>query len=207
MPKVFIPSSSREYEYMFTKGFGWELAASIRDADLVQFTGGSDVSPCLYGEPNIASGTSFRRDMEELVWFQHALEYNIPMAGICRGGQFLNVMCGGRLWQDVDGHIGDHEILCVKSGEVFVGTSTHHQMMRPGPTGEIVCIAHGNLASYKHGAYDSEDSMCELSDDVEAVFYDKQSAFCFQPHPEFAQRDELAARYGAYLRAYLGVSV
>src|SRR3546814_3238996 len=37
-------------------------------------------------------------------YFAIARRMHKPMAGICRGGQFLNVMCGGSMIQHVEGH-------------------------------------------------------------------------------------------------------
>jgi len=54
------------------------------------------------------------------------------MVGICRGSQFLTVMSGGRLFQDVSGHaiMGTH-LIKFKDGSSLGITSTHHQMMNP----------------------------------------------------------------------------
>lgn len=106
---VFIVASSPEYVAMF-KNEGWNIAPSIEEADLVQFTGGSDVFPRLYGEPPHRT-TSYNegRDEKEKQIYELAQELGIPCAGICRGGQFLNVMNHGRMFQDVDNHTRQHK--------------------------------------------------------------------------------------------------
>jgi putative glutamine amidotransferase len=75
------------------------------------FTGGSDLDPQLYGEeahPE-TSGIHRLRDDAELALLQGALERDMPVLGICRGIQVLNVALGGDLHQhlpDVVGHEG-----------------------------------------------------------------------------------------------------
>ena len=70
-------------------------------------SGGGDMDPCHYNQdkhpkteaPNAA------RDSFELELCRHALEMDIPLLGVCRGLQVLNVACGGTLTQHIDGHL------------------------------------------------------------------------------------------------------
>ena len=59
-------------------------------------TGGSDVDPALYGEPpHPRLGQVFRdRDEFELALCREALSRSLPILGICRGHQVLNVATG-----------------------------------------------------------------------------------------------------------------
>lgn len=67
------------------------------------FTGGEDVSPALYNEESspACGPSSPLRDAHETALFELARERDLPMFGICRGLQFLNVMLGGTLYQDI----------------------------------------------------------------------------------------------------------
>lgn len=201
---VYIVGGNMEYMRMFEEA-GWKVldSQSLAKADLVQFCGGADVSPVLYGEPNVASGCDWQRDVKEMEIFEDCLQQGIAMAGICRGGQFLNVMCGGRMWQDVDGHAtgGTHMALDLDTGEEFEVTSTHHQMMRPSRDGDVVATA--ALATRKVDAWATLDGA--WISDVEAVHYPQQAVFCFQPHPEFDTVPSLREQYFDYLARYLGV--
>lgn len=71
--------------------------------DGILFTGGHDVNPAFYGEePGSQCGVICNeRDQMEQILFQLGTELNIAMLGICRGMQFINVMCGGSLYQDL----------------------------------------------------------------------------------------------------------
>ena len=67
------------------------------------FTGGPDISPALYGE-DVLNDTVFsveKRDRMEQIVFAEAMAAKKPVLGICRGIQFINVMLGGSLYQDI----------------------------------------------------------------------------------------------------------
>lgn len=209
---VFIVGSryDMDYENMFLYK-GWDIADRLHECDLVQFTGGEDVSPSLYGE-GAHPTTQFSpvRDRREKAIFESALKLQIPMAGICRGGQFLNVMCGGKMWQNVDGHTcGSHEVKDVRTGEVFMATSTHHQMMRAGPEGTIILVAAPRRTTLRERMNQNGKAFISVKglnheDDLEAVHYPAEEVFCFQPHPEFQWVGGLRDRYFGYLGDFLG---
>lgn len=205
--KVYIVGASLGYQKMFYKR-GWELSSNIIEADLVQFTGGEDVSPFMYGEARHPCTYSNKtRDKKESVIFTLAHHHGKPMAGICRGGQFLNVLCGGQLYQDVDNHGVPHSVIDTQTGEQFDVTSTHHQMMRPGDEGEVVLVADRTRKVERMmksaGNRVIENGSNGKWTDVEAVYYPNFGVFCFQPHPEFDGWDHLAKRYFDYIHNYL----
>lgn len=64
--------------------------------------GGDDISPEHYGGDLTARvRPDPERDRLEIRWIEWALERNIPMLGICRGEQLINVVLGGSLHQDI----------------------------------------------------------------------------------------------------------
>jgi putative glutamine amidotransferase len=66
-------------------------------------SGGEDVEPARYGEQPIPElgEVSPARDAMEFRALEEALEREIPVLGICRGMQLLNVYFGGTLYQDL----------------------------------------------------------------------------------------------------------
>lgn len=205
--KVFIVHASLAYVRMFIDE-GWEVVDNIYDADLVQFTGGEDVSPHLYGEePHPWTGNSVHRDRLEQEAFKMVANLGKPMAGICRGGQFLNVMNGGKMYQHCDGHgiSHTHEVVDLPTGEKHQVTSTHHQMMRAGSVGKVIATAKG-LSSFRESVIDGEvvrDS--DIHADTEVVYYNNTSSLCFQPHPEFNGVDECRKYYFKLIERHLGL--
>ncbi|MBC2857350.1 gamma-glutamyl-gamma-aminobutyrate hydrolase family protein [Cetobacterium sp. 2A] len=79
----------------------------VMKLDGIIFSGGEDISPLLYNEnPNLKLGKiDTKRDVFELKLLAAALEKNIPILGICRGCQILNVGLGGSLYQDIDSQV------------------------------------------------------------------------------------------------------
>jgi len=64
--------------------------------------GGDDISPEHYGgdiEQQVRLDPE--RDRLEIEWIEHALDAGLPMLGICRGAQLINVVLGGNLHQDI----------------------------------------------------------------------------------------------------------
>lgn len=186
--KVCIVNGNGQYVRMFLD-MGWEITTQIENADLVQFTGGEDVNPALYGEkPHPQTGYRASRDAQEEIVYKECRAINKPMAGICRGGQFLNVMCGGKLFQHVNGHAiaGTHEATDMATGRIVQVTSTHHQMMRKGPTGKVLAFA--QQSGFRHHVDSGEVVNVPWTiaePDVEVVHYPEHLVLCFQPHPEY----------------------
>jgi gamma-glutamyl-gamma-aminobutyrate hydrolase PuuD len=189
-PKVYVVGGGMEYIRLMYR-LGCDGAKGLEDADVVLFTGGEDVNPELYGEIPMAR-TNFNRirDMKEQLIYQAALDREIPMVGICRGGQFLNVMNGGKMWQHVTGHTAPHvariEVAPLLKGNkrrTIEVTSTHHQMMIPAKHGMTLLTA---MEAYEKlaPAY-SKIGKDNKEPDTEAVYYDDTHCLCFQPHPEF----------------------
>ena len=111
--------------------------------DAVVFTGGSDLDPEFYGEQAQPEtiGVVRMRDEAELALLRAALERDMPVLGICRGIQVLNVGLGGDLDQHLEGHRHDppgeflaHDVaiepntrLAEMLGERTTVMSHHHQ--------------------------------------------------------------------------------
>jgi len=207
MKKVCIINPSFSYADMF-KSTGWEVVATIEEADLVQFTGGEDVTPALYGEgQHPKTFSNLRRDAYESQVFKECVLAGKNMAGICRGGQFLNVKNGGKMWQDVSGHaIGHtHGVFDVVTNEFVRVTSTHHQMMRIGEDGALIAWA---KECDRRESVDEEGVQFTLEGyqekDAEVIFYAKTNSLCFQPHPEFHGADSTRLYYFTLLNHFFG---
>ncbi len=70
----------------------------LADVDGLLLTGGGDVDPVLYGgDPREAEGVNRRRDDFEIALIREARRRALPILGICRGCQLLNVAHGGTL--------------------------------------------------------------------------------------------------------------
>lgn len=195
-PKVFIVGDGYDYGRMFVNA-GWFVTQDLSEANMLQFTGGEDVSPILYGEEQHRfTGNNLRRDLFEIGYYGYAQRLNIPCAGICRGGQFLNVMSGGRMYQHVVGHATgrNHLVVDVNSGKQIVCSSTHHQMMRPSSQGVVLGVA--DLGGLKWSMEGGKETKLEVDEeDTEVVYYPHTRSLCFQPHPEFFDKEHECFQY------------
>ena len=117
-PKIGITTSpKREADYYLRYGRAVEAAGaevvylppgtgSVGDLDGLLLPGGWDVDPALYGEkpdPKLGS-IDPELDEAEIRLFKDARNREIPVLGICRGQQVINVAMGGSLIQHLEGH-------------------------------------------------------------------------------------------------------
>ena len=77
--------------------------ATVARLDGIVFTGGTDISPTAWGEQPLdpAWAGDVLRDTWEIALYHAAIKAHIPVLGICRGCQLINVAEGGSLWQDL----------------------------------------------------------------------------------------------------------
>lgn len=122
--------------------------------DGIIFTGGEDVSSLFFHEEPIkeVDYICITRDRMEIELFKRAYERGIPILGICRGLQLINIVLGGTLYQDINaqrpnslGHLcgynvqqGYHTIDIVADSilydifkeESLIVNSQHHQSIK-----------------------------------------------------------------------------
>lgn len=195
MYKVFIVGADHLVERMFAETGLAEIhvienplkeAEQLPNPDLVVFTGGSDVTPWLYGKRNTHSANNLNRDIREVLWYHRF--YNNRKVGICRGGQFLFTMGGGVMEQDIAGHGLSHDLIFhnwtpPKPIGKFA-TSTHHQhMAMPSPQQMVLATA----------AHDGRN---------EIIWNNTGNSLSFQPHPEY-DNQECKELFFWYLKKFM----
>lgn len=214
MKKVFIESGGSDYRRMFQQ-YDFVKTDDYKAADLICFTGGEDVHPSFYGHSkHPQTYASIERDVMCMHLYRAALALAIPMVGICRGGQFLNVANGGWMYQHVVGHTRPHILHLDKfydhfgTEEVYapvMASSTHHQMMAPGQGG--ILIGEGEDDTCKSLEYwDLKKGWVrEERGDInnEVIYYPGTKSLCFQPHPEFEGYPELRETFFSLVSKFL----
>jgi gamma-glutamyl-gamma-aminobutyrate hydrolase PuuD len=157
------------------------------------FWGGSDLDPSFYGkERSIRCGQSFiKEDQNLLEDMADCIKAGMPVIGICRSSQVLNVLNGGILVQHIDNHTRKHEVSLYNKDKHIVYTcgdvsSTHHQMMVAHKDG-IILAKHNEPTTGVH--WDNVNEPYEYKYVTEVVYYPKTKSLCIQPHPEWMPQD------------------
>jgi putative glutamine amidotransferase len=117
-----------------------EGVADLAGLDGLLLAGGTDVDPDLYGAAREAATDEPDRvrDRMEGALLDETLERDLPVLGICRGLQFLNVRLGGTLRQHIEGH------KCPKQREV------HRIAIAPGSRLEAILEAREYVVNSRH---------------------------------------------------------
>ncbi len=128
----------------------------IAHADALLLSGGADFDARYFGEQNIEGLTEYdsQRDYHEFMLFRAALDRALPVLGICRGMQLINIALGGDIYQDLpsqypikplnhsvldtERHVGVHEISIVQGSQLsqilgeehLMVNSRHHQAIK-----------------------------------------------------------------------------
>jgi putative glutamine amidotransferase len=129
-----------------------ERTAILGSMDGLLITGGADLDPSYYGEqPAGANPPHPGRDALDAEAYATADARGVPILGICRGLQAINVFAGGRLVQHLEGHESSPYPATAE-------TATRHPMrMVPGTRlAEVLGIDELVVNSFHHQAVDRE---------------------------------------------------
>lgn len=168
--------------------------------DGLLLSGGTDLNPQMYGaDPHPASeAPDNSRDALERRLLQDALQRDLPVLCICRGMQLFNVIHGGTLIQDMEGHripdVSEAHSVDVSPGTKLAEVldagahpvnSRHHQVI--GELGQGLCV-----------------SATSPDGQIEAIERsDKRFAVAVQWHPEELVNDQEEAKrlFAAFAQA------
>jgi putative glutamine amidotransferase len=139
----WIHAAGGEARRLDTARFERQLAS----ADALVITGSdTDIHPGLYGEPVRGSvgDLDLARDRRDLAAVRAALLQDVPLVGVCRGHQLLNIALGGTLHQDISGRRG--RALCHGGDEHPIRTGSRTLARRVLGRGATVASGHHQAA-------------------------------------------------------------
>jgi putative glutamine amidotransferase len=185
-----------------------DVEALVAIIDALLLSGGPDVEPSRYGDATVHAasyGIDPERDQFELDLFAAALDRDLPVFGVCRGIQVINVALGGTLIQDVPTeHPGAAEVGHRQQERGLDASAVGHEVAACAP--ELLPIFAGaslGVNSFHHQAIrvlapglavvaTSPDGLIEA-----VAMPDRPSLFAVQWHPEL-----MFERYPAHLRPF-----
>ncbi|MDR0697669.1 MAG: gamma-glutamyl-gamma-aminobutyrate hydrolase family protein [Tannerella sp.] len=179
-----------------------KIVELLKSLDGIIFTGGEDFAPSYYNETPIphVNKINASRDMFDIKLLHLAVEHGIPVLGICRGLQLINIAYGGSLYQDLEIQYPDKSIrhrqtlpkeepshaVIVEDDAVFAGivgervlmvNSSHHQAIK-------------KLAKGFRVAGTSPDKVVEVIEKVDSAHWIVGVQF----HPEVMVDNSLSMR-------------
>lgn len=169
------------------------LEGMLAGVDGLLLQGGADMAPASYGESPLEERWSGdpARDQYELALFEHALDRRMPILGVCRGAQVINVARGGTLYQDLETQLEGGRLHRDRSRydelthRVEFEPDSHLAELYSEPGGLVSSVHHQGIRALGDGlrveARSSEDGL------VEAVRLaaDELYVLGVQWHPEF----------------------
>lgn len=164
----------------------------INNCDALVLSGGIDVYPGFYGSnsidyPGAPEKFNEKRDEFEIDVFKSALEKKLPVLGICRGMQLINVIHKGTLIQN----LGDEELIKIHKGnpdkrhDISIGEETLLHDITGQTQGEINSAHHQSIDKLGKGLLIN----CRAEDGtIEGIEWedkkDKAFMLAIQWHPE-----------------------
>lgn len=174
IPKLFVYGRQEQYRNYLgaisAAGGMLRFSLDIRETagcGGLLLPGGGDLDPACYGQSNVSSGRpEALRDAVELALLEHFAVRGLPVLGICRGLQVINVYFGGTLIQDLPGHSAAtrdrlHAVDTAAGTfgrlwrERVIVNSAHHQaadrlgsglrVVQWAPDGTVEALVHGSL--------------------------------------------------------------
>lgn len=170
-------------------------ADTLAYCDALLLSGGADVHPAMYGKEADTARCGFidnERDAYELAAYKKARETGMPVLGICRGLQYINIMEGGTLFIDLPTdkntgnlhRIGDedwseHQVQIVE-GSMLAGIISNNEAMVASNHHQGI----EHLAPTLRAIAYSEDSLVEA---FETKLNDGTFLMAVQWHPEWVE--------------------
>lgn len=172
----------------------------LEPLDALIMSGGADVCPAFYGEEPLRPewGGDRHRDEHEMALIKAALRRDIPILGICRGLQIINVTLGGALFQDIS--FQNDTPIVHRNADIY-DQNTHGVVLESGSGLQKLYggMKQGRINSVHHQAIKrpapelTVEARCADDGIIESVRLKDAFAYVFatQWHPEWHKTPEL----------------
>ena len=187
--KIGIVGRKKEaqtYEsFLNTLGISYITSLSLGDlfsCDAFLFPGGGDITPELFGESNHGSrNIDTELDILQLQAFHYAVKKKLPILGICKGMQLINVGLGGTIIQELDtSHLHIHPTSDIYHPSIITTNSFLHALYGDN----ITVNSRHHQALGKLGNKLKPVQWCSLDHCIEAIEHTQLPIWGVQWHPE-----------------------
>ena len=178
------------------------IEAIVGRLDGILLSGGGDMHPRYYNEDPIPeNGTPDElRDRYDVSLIKSAVEYQLPVLGICRGMQVINTVFGGSLYQDINVQYADKKPMCHSQNEERSVTTQTASVVTDSLLYSIVSCNTLPINSIHHQAVKriadgfravafADDGICEA---IESLYY---PILGVQWHPEHLSEADAAGEH------------
>ena len=190
-----------------------DLDVVLSKVDLLLLPGGEDVEPSRYGaekSPNCGAVNLVRDDFEFRL-LKAAVRRELPVVGICRGSQVVNVFFGGTLWQDLPTDRPDSTVEHRSARTGKARTALRHEMtVEPGSrlaaivgTNRVFRVNSNHHQAVKTVAPGFRVVARAPDGVVEAIESDRYPAAAVQFHPEKLSVHEDDADWNRFFRSLM----
>lgn len=186
-----------------------EVPALLDLIDGLVLSGGGDVAPSTYGAPDDGVSTAVDEDADsfETALVRHAEARDLPVLGICRGCQILNVAFGGTLHQDITEEGSAHGGLAGQTPDELLSARHEVAMVEGSTLAGVYGVERRMVNSIHHQAIDEVAdgfSVAAVAPDgtVEAIeATGSWTALGVQWHPERMTAHEEAPLFRSFVDA------
>lgn len=180
----------------------------LGQCDGLLLSGGSDIAPVTYGEePRREDWAGDRpRDLYELALLHAALARAMPVLGVCRGMQLINVAFGGTLWQDLAAEVQgalphrDQDLYDTLAHEIRIDRESVLGRILGASSRTVNSVHHQGVRELAPGLRATARAPDGIIEAVEAT---EQKSFLLgvQWHPEWGEDGASDAVLGAFVAA------
>lgn len=173
----------------------------LSSCDALLFPGGGDINPELFGESNHGSqNIDTELDLLQLQAFQYAFKLHIPVLGICKGMQLINVALGGTILQDLE----TSQLHTSKNCDLYHPTIiTPNSFLHALYGDSIIVNSRHHQAVGKLGRKLTPVQWCPFDNCIEAIEHTQRPIWGVQWHPERIDATQTSINTTVLLRYFL----